>query len=62
MPVPATQVLGDRWVTELRSAVLSVPSSIIKRERNFIINPAHPEFETIRFLQPEPFTFDPRLR
>ncbi len=57
-----TQRFGDRWVSERRSAVLSVPSSVITRERNFILNPAHPEFHSIQFSPPERFVFDPRLR
>jgi RES domain-containing protein len=44
VPVSDTQDLGEMWVREGRAAVLSVPSSIIPKERNFIINPAHPDF------------------
>jgi RES domain-containing protein len=43
------------------NAVLSVPSSIIPAERNYILNPAHPQFGEIEFLPSEPFHFDPRL-
>lgn len=62
VPTSDTQDLGEMWVREGRSAVLSVPSSIIPKERNFIINPAHPDFRQIRFLPPLPFQFDPRLK
>lgn len=62
VPTTATQDLGEMWVREGRSAVLSVPSSIIPRERNFIINPAHPDFREIRFRPSLPFQFDPRLK
>jgi RES domain-containing protein len=61
-PIAETQELGERWIREGRSAVLSVPSSIISKERNFILNPAHPEFRQIRFLPPVSFYFDPRLK
>jgi len=61
-PVPATQEFGRRWATEMRSAVLSVPSSIISLERNFVMNPFHPSFLLIEFLPSEPFRFDPRLK
>jgi len=61
-PGPETQQLGDQWVKEQRSAVLSVPSSVITSERNFVLNPAHPDFSEIHFSVPQRFIFDPRLR
>ena len=57
-----TQELGAKWVREARAALLSVPSSIIPSERNFILNPAHPAFRRIKFLPSVPFAFDPRLK
>jgi RES domain-containing protein len=62
--IPAEQVatrrLGDAWVERQRSAILSVPS-IIVGERNYVLNPAHPDFARIAFAEPEPFRFDQRL-
>jgi RES domain-containing protein len=58
---PTTRHLGDDWVRQARSAVLSVPSAIIPGESNFLLNPAHPDFRKIQISQPEPFSFDPRL-
>ena len=60
--IPQTQRLGKSWVTSNQSAVLSVPSSIIPAERNFLLNPAHPEFMQITFHESIPFRFDPRLK
>jgi RES domain-containing protein len=59
-PPPVTQEIGDRWVKEHRSAILALPS-VITRESNYLINPAHPDFKRISTGSPEPFTFDPRL-
>jgi RES domain-containing protein len=59
-PPPVTQEIGDRWVKEHRSAILALPS-VITRESNYLINPAHPDFKRISIGSPEPFTFDPRL-
>lgn len=59
------QEFGNRWARELRSPVLSVPSSIMSppsTERNFLINPLHPDFAIIEFLPSRPFRFDPRLK
>ena len=61
-PVPAsTQRIGARWLQDQRSAVLAVPSAIIPAERNFLLNPLHPDFRKIRIGKPEGFSFDPRL-
>jgi RES domain-containing protein len=62
VPIQATQDIGEAWVGEGRSAVLSVPSSIVPSDRNFIINPAHPAFADITFQPSLHFQFDPRLK
>jgi RES domain-containing protein len=56
----ATRRLGDTWVQLQRSAVLSVPSVIVG-ERNYVLNPAHPDFSQIEFAEPKSFPFDLRL-
>jgi RES domain-containing protein len=61
-PSSSTQDIGRRWAVELRSAVLSVPSTIVLTERNYVLNPRHPEFGRIRFLASTLFRFDPRLK
>lgn len=55
------QNIGDAWLSENSSVLLSVPSAIIKDERNFLINTYHPDFSTIKIKGIEPFFFDPRL-
>jgi RES domain-containing protein len=63
-PVPSkkTRDLGTNWVRSGVTAVLSVPSVIVPSERNYLLNPAHPDFARIRFFPPRPFTFDRRLK
>jgi RES domain-containing protein len=63
-PIPsvATRDLGTNWVKLGATAILSVPSSIVPRERNYLLNPNHPDFAKIRFGAPEPFQFDSRLK
>lgn len=56
----STRRIGDEWVSEQRSAILSVPS-VILGERNYVLNPAHPDFRRIAFADPVPFRFDIRL-
>jgi RES domain-containing protein len=57
-----TRDIGTNWANGLATAVLSVPSAVIPLERNYILNPAHPDFTGIVFADPEPFGFDHRLR
>lgn len=59
--IDATRDIGTNWANGLATAVLSVPSAVIPRERNYILNPAHPDFARIQFSDPEPFYFDDRL-
>ena len=61
-PAPtAVQELGTRWVTSRRSPVLEVPSAVIPREHNYLLNPAHPRFSRIRVIGRTPFSLDCRL-
>ena len=60
-PLPETMEIGTRWSEAGKSACLRVPSVIIPRESNLMLNPAHPEFRRITIDPPEPFSFDPRL-
>ena len=60
-PSAKTQELGMRWLGSGKTAVLAVPSAIIPGEQNFLLNPAHPDFDRIRVAGRERFSFDPRL-
>ncbi|MEO6719310.1 MAG: RES family NAD+ phosphorylase, partial [Ferruginibacter sp.] len=55
------QDIGGRWLNDQRSAVLKVPSVVIKKENNFLINPHHPEFSKIKLTGNEDFDFDKRF-
>jgi len=57
----STRRIGDDWLAENRSVVLAVPSALIPRERNFVLNPDHPDYGQVRITIQEPFAFDPRL-
>jgi RES domain-containing protein len=46
----------------MQTAVLKVPSAIIDLEYNYLLNPAHPDFEKIKIRSVNKFTFDPRLK
>ncbi len=58
---PALALIGATWLDEARSAVLSVPSVLIPHERNYVLNPLHPDFALVQVHPPEAFSFDPRM-
>jgi RES domain-containing protein len=61
-PGPARlRELGDAWLAERRSAVLAVPSAVVPAERNYLLNPAHPDFRKVTLGPPQRFAFDRRL-
>jgi RES domain-containing protein len=61
-PAPPTlAMIGERWLRASASAVLSVPSVVIPNERNFVLNPTHPDFVGLVINPAEPFSFDPRM-
>lgn len=57
----STRVLGTTWANSMETAILVVPSAVLPRERNYLINPRHPDFSRIVFHDAEPFFFDRRL-
>jgi RES domain-containing protein len=44
------------------SPVLRVPSAVVPLEHNYLLNPRHPQFGSIRRGEPMPFPIDLRLR
>lgn len=57
-----SQKIGDNWVKEGKTAILKVPSAIIKKEYNYILNPNHKDYKKIKLIDIEDFDFDPRLK
>jgi RES domain-containing protein len=58
----ASQSFGSRWYSEMRSAVLVVPSLAASgRQRNILINQDHPRFHLLSASAPRPVKWDPRL-
>jgi RES domain-containing protein len=57
----ATRDLGSSWARERRSVALSVPSAVVRQERNILLNPLHPRFGELAIARPTRFRFDARL-
>ena len=55
------QAAGARWAASGHTALLRVPSALVPREPNYVINPAHPDTARIRLGKPEQLEWDPRL-
>ena len=57
----STQNIGKEWIQGGKYAILKVPSTIIKEECNYLINPLHPDVKHLKIDPPQPFDFDHRL-
>ena len=57
----STRELGTAWALSKSTAILLVPSAVLPRECNYLINPQHPDFLRIIFHAAESFDFDERL-
>ncbi|HEX3034889.1 MAG TPA: RES domain-containing protein [Thermodesulfobacteriota bacterium] len=53
--------IGSAWAMGKRSLLLEVPSVVVPQERNYLVNPQHPEFTKLKIGRLKPFEFDPRL-
>ena len=62
-PAPAsTAEIGDNWLESQSSLALAVPSAVVPRERNYLINPQHAHFQALVDSATEiAFTPDKRL-
>lgn len=56
------QSIGDEWIASGSSAVLRVPSAVLPRSSNYLINPEHEKFGEIIRSDPETIGFDSRLK
>jgi RES domain-containing protein len=50
----AAREFGDAWLTESRTALLMVPSVVVRSEFNVLVNPAHPDATRIVVTEPQP--------
>ena len=57
----ASRMFGDEWYDQKRSTVLIVPSTVVRVERNVVINQEHPGFRKLRATHSKPVVWDQRL-
>jgi RES domain-containing protein len=61
-PPRSTQTIGAEWIRDRkRPGALAVPSVVVPREWNILLNPAHPHAAAWKVTAQEPFRFDSRL-
>lgn len=51
---PENQALGDHFVQQATGVILRVPSAITVQEHNYLINPAHADFQRCIVSEPAP--------
>ena len=61
-PPDSTQTIGTGWVLKKESVLYKVPSTIIREEFNYLINPLHPDFKKLSIGSAQKFAFDPRIK
>ena len=58
---PSARSAGAAWLAAGRTALLRVPSAVVPREANWVIDPAHPDTMHLRVGLAEPLAWDQRL-
>lgn len=53
--------IGTEWLKSKSSLLLEIPSAVVNKEVNILINPLHEDIKRISLVSVEKFSFDPRL-
>jgi len=53
--------IASQWLDRGKTLCLRVPSAVVYRDWNIIINPAHPLFLKVKLINTEPYFFDERF-
>lgn len=56
------QEIGSSWYREMKKPILKVPSAIVQREFNYLLNTRHLDFsQKVKIKEVEEFSWDDRL-
>lgn len=55
------QAMGQEWIRNGQTAVLAIPSAVVPAERNYLLNPRHPDFARIAIGASQSLATDTRL-
>ena len=61
-PSESTQDIGTHWALSQKSVILKIPSTVVREEFNYLINPVHPILKKILIGTHQPIDFDPRIK
>jgi RES domain-containing protein len=53
--------IGTNWIKSKSSLLLDIPSAVVVKEVNTLINPLHPDIKFVDLINIEMFSFDSRL-
>jgi RES domain-containing protein len=56
-----TQRIGDQWLASRETPLARVPSAIVPRTWNYLLNPEHPDAKQVRIAEVIKERFDNRL-
>jgi hypothetical protein len=54
--------LGGKLLSAQKDLIFRVPSTVIPKEFNFLINPLHAQFKQVKLVSVEDFVFDVRIK
>ena len=60
-PLGQTRGWGDAWCLGKKTPALRIPSAIVPNESNYLLNPSHPGFATMKIGEAQAFALDSRL-
>tara|TARA_R110000744_G_scaffold237369_4_gene354856 strand:+ start:62034 stop:62495 length:462 start_codon:yes stop_codon:yes gene_type:complete len=56
-----TQTIGDDFINKGTYLALKVPSVVVPGDYNFILNPHHENYDKVKVVDVQPFSFDKRM-
>jgi len=59
--IAKTRAIGDAWLEQRRVVLLGVPSAIVPKSRNWLVNPSHPDVARLAIVSVARFPFDRRM-
>ena len=60
-PPDQLKEIGDNFIKSNKHLALRIPSAVMMEEHNYLINPAHPDFNKVHITAQRPLKIDERL-
>lgn len=59
--IAKTRAIGDAWLEQHRAVLLGVPSAVVPKSGNWLVNPLHPDVARFAIVSVTRFPFDSRM-